>query len=82
MDPSRPKSRLAPAMIAAGILCALPAAYIAGYFAFSHTYDAPGPRVRMFNAGWQAFIYAPAAWFESTVTGTPVYSGSPVASRG
>lgn len=70
----RPKSRLAPALIVAAILCAVLVAYIAGYFTFSDLSEVPGMRLRTFNAEWQAFMYAPAAWLESMITGEPVYS--------
>jgi hypothetical protein len=39
------------------------------------SYQTTGARVRTFNAAWQALLYAPAAWIESKITGTPVYSG-------
>ena len=70
----RPKSRLAPAMIVAGILFAMLAGYVGGYFAFSE-----GPTldngVRLFNGPWQALIYAPATRVESWITGEQVHPG-------
>jgi hypothetical protein len=73
-DMDRPKSRLAPALIVVGILFVMLAAYAAGYFAFSET-PTPDNGIRVFNAPWQAFLYAPATRVESWITGEQVHPG-------
>lgn len=73
MAPSRSKSRLAPAMIVAGFLCAMLAvAYVAGYLMGSTVTVNPSYKERAFYTRLQTTIYRPAAQAESAMTGTRV----------
>ncbi len=72
----RPKSRLAPALIVvAGVLCAVLAVYVGGYFAASDRQDGSTSdiRFRTFGAKWQCALYSPAAWMEAATTRTTVF---------
>jgi hypothetical protein len=71
MDRYRPTSRLAPALIVAG-LSALLALYVAGYFIGSETAMNDNKKQRGFSAAWQAKLYRPAAQVESAIIGIPV----------
>jgi hypothetical protein len=68
----RPKSRLAPVLIVAGILCAALALYVAGYF-FGGTARTLGPsQGRGFRWKWLCVAYAPVAGLEARMRGVEV----------
>ena len=73
MIPPRPKCRLAPAMIVAGVLAVMLFVYVAGYLA-GQVNDLPERRRRMFSTKWQAAIYGPAAQVEALAIGRPVFT--------
>lgn len=62
----RPKSRLAPAMIVAGFLCAVLGLYIAGYLS-CQSGGWGTISYRQVTAEWETTLYAPAAWVESLI---------------
>lgn len=77
MTPPRPKSRLAPAMIVAGVLMAL-VLYPGSYLGLGNLQDGyrmgvdpPSTitfhRLRRFDYCWQCKVYAPLGWVESKV---------------
>lgn len=73
MTPSRPKSRLAPAMIVAGVLCAvIIGGYVGSYLVVSQKKVEPYLVERRFPYLWQWRVYSPLAWVEAKITGNAV----------
>jgi hypothetical protein len=68
----RPKSRLAPALIVAGVLCAASALYVVGYFYGCEERALGAAWGRGFRWRWQCAAYSPAAWIEARVRGSRV----------
>jgi hypothetical protein len=65
----RPKSRLAPALIVAGVLAAILTCYGAGYLSLSDKLpNASGGIARLFRSRWQAWAFVPAAVVEAKVS--------------
>lgn len=78
MDERRPKCRLAPALVFAGILSAM-LVYLLGYFCISDVMfcgsEVTGGEavyVRTFDARWQCMLYCPAARVEAAARGSKV----------
>lgn len=74
MNAPRPQGRLAPAMIVAGVLCIILAAYAGSYLAISRAFSDPAGDIgRTFEEKWQCVLYWPAAKVESAARGVGVY---------
>jgi hypothetical protein len=59
MDRQRPSNRLAPALVAIGILSAVFGGYLWGYFNGGLQFDVRGKPYRDFRAKWQCAVYYP-----------------------
>jgi hypothetical protein len=70
---NHPNSRLAPALIVAGMLCALLGVYVAGYF-LCQTDHIWGDfaRDRSYATIWHCRVFSVAAWVEAKTTGFTV----------
>jgi hypothetical protein len=69
----RPKSRVAPALIVAGILCAVPAVYLACYLRLGWRPTPIGSEVRRaYFSRWQALVFIPAAAIEARAKGVEI----------
>ena len=74
MTQPRPQSRLAPAMIVAGVLCAVLVAYVSGCV-LSQRSRGFEVRHRRFRTKWQCVFYVPAVRAETILTGLTVHVG-------
>ena len=68
----RPKSRLAPVLVVAFILCAMLAAYVGSYLFSGYAWLEPGIQHRGFYREWQLTLYRPLGQIESRLTGNSV----------
>jgi len=69
----RPKSRLAPILVAAALLC--PMLYAAGYVGLGEEHERVKGPDRIYRTRWQARLFIPAAVVEAKARGIQVQVG-------